>query len=263
MDHCHQRCDNVSSSGEAVPVANLVVHVRDVVKRSISGAAGDIDWNICVDGTINRAHQHATNTSRPGQDTGVTSNYKNPNDGEPEPAGHGIARSRDALTTKIHHGVDGRDRPLAIVITVGQRHDGAMLPQVLADIRVPRIGPGLSAGRPSLWIESQSRVSAGTWDHGGQPGEEGGSLVPVKNTGAIDHSPYRTYLSDTNMIGHLVPLVPHQGSLQLFGQIPHLLDHRARDLTSTVLTRQMNSIVNPIALGTRVRSPMPTRPCRE
>lgn len=32
--------------------------------------AGGIDWNVSVDATINRAHQHATNTTRPEQDTG-------------------------------------------------------------------------------------------------------------------------------------------------------------------------------------------------
>ena len=33
-------------------------------------AAGKIDWNVSVDATIARAHQHATNTTRPEQDTG-------------------------------------------------------------------------------------------------------------------------------------------------------------------------------------------------
>jgi transposase len=33
-------------------------------------AAGQIDWTVSVDPTINRAHQHATNTTRPEQDTG-------------------------------------------------------------------------------------------------------------------------------------------------------------------------------------------------
>lgn len=46
-----------------------------------------------------------------------------------EPTGHGIGRSGGGLTTKIHHAVDGRVKPLAIVITGGQRHDGVMLPQ--------------------------------------------------------------------------------------------------------------------------------------
>lgn len=33
-------------------------------------AAGKIDWSVSVDATIARAHQHATNTTRPEQDTG-------------------------------------------------------------------------------------------------------------------------------------------------------------------------------------------------
>ena len=51
---------------------------------------------------------------------------------EVEPAGHGVGRSRGGLTTKIHHAVDGKGRPLAIVVTGGQRNDGAMLAEVLA-----------------------------------------------------------------------------------------------------------------------------------
>jgi transposase len=33
-------------------------------------ARGELDWTVSVDATINRAHQHATNTTRPDQDTG-------------------------------------------------------------------------------------------------------------------------------------------------------------------------------------------------
>lgn len=33
-------------------------------------AAGQVDWTVSVDSTINCAHQHATNTRRPEQDTG-------------------------------------------------------------------------------------------------------------------------------------------------------------------------------------------------
>lgn len=33
-------------------------------------AVGDIDWMVSVDSTINRAHQHGTNTTRPDQPTG-------------------------------------------------------------------------------------------------------------------------------------------------------------------------------------------------
>ncbi|MGO1791656.1 MAG: IS5 family transposase [Micrococcaceae bacterium] len=128
-------------------------------------AAGDIDWNISVDGTINRAHQHATNTRRPEQDTGATSNYKNLPDDACEPAGHGIGRSRGGLTTKIHHAVDGRGRPLAIVITGGQRHDGVILPQVLADIRVPRNGAGRARTRPDSVLGDRAYGSKANREH--------------------------------------------------------------------------------------------------
>jgi len=33
-------------------------------------ADGDVDWTVSVDSTINRAHQHATNTTRPENATG-------------------------------------------------------------------------------------------------------------------------------------------------------------------------------------------------
>jgi transposase len=87
-----------------------------------------------VDATIIRAHQHA-------RTQGARSNYKNLRPGEGEPAGHGIGPSRRGLTTKIHHAVDGKGRPLAMVVTGEQRNDGAMLAEVLADIHVPRPGP--------------------------------------------------------------------------------------------------------------------------
>jgi transposase len=43
------------------------------------------------------------------------------------------------LTTKIHQAVDGRGRPLAMVVTGGQRNDGAMLTEVLTELHVPPI----------------------------------------------------------------------------------------------------------------------------
>jgi transposase len=69
---------------------------------------------------------------------GAGSNYTNLPLRECEPAGHGIGRSRGGLTTKIHTAVDGNGRPLAVVVTGGQRNDGAMLAAVLDEIVVPR-----------------------------------------------------------------------------------------------------------------------------
>ncbi len=37
---------------------------------AMADEVGKVDWSVSVDATINRAHQHGTNTSRPEQDTG-------------------------------------------------------------------------------------------------------------------------------------------------------------------------------------------------
>jgi transposase len=47
---------------------------------------------------------------------------------------------------KIHHAVDGKGRPLSVVVTGGQRNDGSMLQVVIDDIRVPQ--PAGRSGRP-------------------------------------------------------------------------------------------------------------------
>lgn len=41
-------------------------------------AAGEIDWEVSVDATINRAHQHATNTTRPERATGGSGESQEP-----------------------------------------------------------------------------------------------------------------------------------------------------------------------------------------
>lgn len=59
------------------------------------------------------------------------------------------------MTTKIHVASEGQGRPLAIVLTPGQRHDSTQLETVLERIRVPRRsadgqpGPGRPRKRPS------------------------------------------------------------------------------------------------------------------
>lgn len=87
---------------------------------------------------------------------GAGANHKKLPLTEVEPPGHGIGRSRGGLTTKIHQVVDGRGRPLAAVITGGQRNDGAMLAQVLAEIHVPRTGGGRARSRPEAVIADRA-----------------------------------------------------------------------------------------------------------
>ncbi|HJF48242.1 MAG TPA: IS5 family transposase [Brachybacterium paraconglomeratum] len=123
-------------------------------------AAGGIDWTVSVDSTISRAHQHGTNTTRPDQPTGAGANHKNPTAEEPE--GHAVGRSRGGLGSKVHAAVDGNGMPLAIVLTGGQRNDGAMLVEVLDDIRVPRLGPGRPRTRPAAVVADKAYSSGKT-----------------------------------------------------------------------------------------------------
>ena len=46
------------------------------------------------------------------------------------------------MTTKTHVLVDGRGLPLVIAVTPGQANDSPALPRLLAELRVPRVGPG-------------------------------------------------------------------------------------------------------------------------
>ncbi|WP_338837621.1 IS5 family transposase [Gordonia polyisoprenivorans] len=87
---------------------------------------------------------------------GASSNHKNLALDGGEPAGHGIGRLRGGLTTKIHRAVDGRGRPLVNIVTGGQRNDGAVLAEVVADIYVPRIGAGRPRTRPDTVLADKA-----------------------------------------------------------------------------------------------------------
>lgn len=76
-----------------------------------------------------------------------------------EPAGHGIGRSRGGLSSKIHVVVDGHGRPLAVVVTGGQRNDGAVLEALLDEIHVPRVGRGRARTRPDAVLADRGYAS--------------------------------------------------------------------------------------------------------
>ena len=73
-----------------------------------------------------------------------------------------VLDARGGLTTKIHTAVDGKGRPLAVVVTGGQRNDGAMLATVLDDIVVPRLGPGRARTCPEAVIADRAYTSGVT-----------------------------------------------------------------------------------------------------
>lgn len=62
------------------------------------------------------------------------------------------------MTTKIHTAVDGNGRPLAVVVTGGQRNDQAMLVSVLDEIAVPRYR-GRARSRPDAVIADRAYSS--------------------------------------------------------------------------------------------------------
>ncbi|MDX3388357.1 IS5 family transposase, partial [Streptomyces niveiscabiei] len=106
-------------------------------------AAGLITWEVNVDSTVCRAHQHAAGARRDGA-------------GQKEPPGgmgselddHGLGRSRGGFTTKIHLACEQGQKPLSLLVTAGQRGDSPQFEPVLDAIRVPRAGRGRPRKRP-------------------------------------------------------------------------------------------------------------------
>ena len=93
-------------------------------------AAGLITWDVSVDSTIARAHQHAAGARRrPGL-------QKEPPGAEP--ADHGLGRSRGGWTTKVHLACEQGQKPLSMVVTGGQRGDSPQFQAVLEAIAVAR-----------------------------------------------------------------------------------------------------------------------------
>ena len=106
-------------------------------------AAGLITWDVSVDSTVARAHQHAAGARRRGD-----LQAEPPGGVADEPADHGLGRSRGGLTTKVHLACEQGQKPMSVVITAGQRGDSPQFQVVLGRIRVPRPGRGRPRTRP-------------------------------------------------------------------------------------------------------------------
>ncbi|MGK3106233.1 IS5 family transposase [Streptomyces sp. WAC05858] len=106
-------------------------------------AEGLITWDVSVDSTIARAHQHAAG----GRKKGICRSSR-PVVCSPSRNDHGLGRSRGGLTIKLHLAVEQAQKPMSLVITAGQRGDSPQFQVVLGRIRVPRLGPGRPRTRP-------------------------------------------------------------------------------------------------------------------
>ena len=89
-------------------------------------AVGLITWEVNVDSTICRAHQHAAGARRDGQPQ-----KKPPGGHQREPDDHGLGGSRGGWTTKIHLACEQGQRPLSLLVTAGQRGDSPQFTAVL------------------------------------------------------------------------------------------------------------------------------------
>ncbi|MFC5947485.1 IS5 family transposase [Pseudonocardia lutea] len=114
-------------------------------------AGGLIRWDVSVDSTINRAHQHAAGACRRPHEQ-----VEPPGD---EPADHGLGRSRGGWTTKIHLACEQGRGPLAALVTVGHRGDSPQFIPVLDSLRVARIGPGRPRTRPDRVLADKAYSS--------------------------------------------------------------------------------------------------------
>jgi transposase len=119
-------------------------------------AAGRIGWDISVDSTICRAHQHAA-----GARTDGAGQVEPPGGVSVEPADHALGRSRGGWTTKLHLGCEQGGKPLATLLTGGQRGDSPQFAAVLAGIRVPRPGGGPPRTRPDRVLADKAYSSRG------------------------------------------------------------------------------------------------------
>lgn len=108
--------------------------------RTGADAAGLIEWDLNVDSTIARAHQHAAGARKHPE------LQKEPPDGPTaEPADHGLGRSRGGWSTKVHAVAEQGQKLMGMVVTAGQRGDSPQFAPVLEQVRVKRPG---GVGRP-------------------------------------------------------------------------------------------------------------------
>lgn len=108
--------------------------------QTAADAAGEITWDVSVDSTIARAHQHAAGARKDGD-----LQRELPGGVETEPDDHALGRSRGGWTTKTHLSCEQGRKPLSIVITAGECGDSPQFTAVLAAVEVPRpavAGPG-------------------------------------------------------------------------------------------------------------------------
>ncbi|MFF4364357.1 IS5 family transposase [Streptomyces sp. NPDC001604] len=119
-------------------------------------ADGVIEWEVSVDSTVCRAHQHAAGARKRGLPirAGRVLAYL-----AAEPDDHALGRSRGGLTTKLHLAADASGHVLAVTVTGGQRGDAPQFTRLVDKIRVARTDGGRPRTRPSRVIADRAYSS--------------------------------------------------------------------------------------------------------
>ncbi|MFD9513798.1 IS5 family transposase [Streptomyces mirabilis] len=129
--------------------------------QAAADAVGDVDWDIAIDSTSVRAHQHAAGARNGPPSAPAASKGGDTAEHQAEPPWQslvdrlaevaqeeGLGRSRGGFTSEIHLSADGRCRPLSLLVTAGQRGDSPQFQPVLEKIRVTRLGRGRPRNKP-------------------------------------------------------------------------------------------------------------------
>lgn len=90
-----------------------------------------------------------------------------------------LGRSRGGLSTKLHIAADSRCRPLGFITTLGQRHDSVAFELTLAQVVVPRTGPGRPRTRPDAVLADKAYSSRAIRAHLSGRGIR--AVIPVKD----------------------------------------------------------------------------------
>ncbi|MEV4274200.1 IS5 family transposase [Micromonospora chalcea] len=135
---------------------------REVVTglQARADEAGMITWDVSVDSTSARAHQHAAGARNRGQ-----LQVESPGGVDDEPDDHALGRSRGGLTTKLHLACEQGRKPLSTLLTAGHRGDSPQFVPVLAGIRVPRAAGGRPRTRPDRVLADKLYSSRANRQH--------------------------------------------------------------------------------------------------
>jgi transposase len=122
--------------------------------QAAADAAGRVSWQVSVDSTVCRAHQHAAGARRDGD-----GQREPPGGVSAEPADHGLGRSRGGFSTKVHLACEQGHKPLAVIVTAGQWGDAPQFTAVMDAIRIPRPGGGRARQRPDRVLADKAYSS--------------------------------------------------------------------------------------------------------